>query len=203
VGKKVSIMEHDFGIELKLSNYIFCRNLLLTHSFGGIMTKVIRVSTSLIMFLLFSFATMVHAQPTNPNCKDIAKEMMRADTRINKIQGQMTRAIESVYEDTAVYFKKQQKPNKKLKLLDRYNRGLNILVLNLEQQVTKMKRLLEEAKKQGNDCQKMVQNISDQVNATQDIHAKMVRSLGDKNSLEHEFQDLIKSLKQQANNNNS
>jgi chromosome segregation ATPase len=167
------------------------------------MTKVIRVSISLILIFLFSFATLVHAQPTNTNCKDIAKEMMRTDTRINKIQGQMTRAIESVYEDTAVYFKKQQKPNKKLKRLDRYNRGLNILVLNLEQQVVKMKGLLEEAKKQGNGCQKVVRNISDKVNATQDIHAKMVLSLGDKNSLEHEFQDLIENLNQQAGGNKS
>ena len=97
------------------------------------MTKVIRVSLSVIIYFLFSLATMLHAQPTNPNCKDIAEEMTHADIRINKIQGQMIRAIESVYEDTSVYFKKQQKPNKKLKLLDRYNRGLNILVLNLEQ----------------------------------------------------------------------
>ena len=158
------------------------------------MTKVIKFSISLIIFFLFSLATMVQAQSTNSNCKDIAKEMKRADTRINKIRGQMTRAIESVYDDTSVYFKKKQKPNKKLKLLDRYNRGLNILVLNLEQQVFKMKGLLEEAKKQGNSCQKMVRNISDQINATQDIHVKMVQSLGDKNALEHEFQNLIKSL---------
>ena len=124
--------------------------------------------------------------------------MTRADIRINKIQGQMIRAIESVYEDTSVYFKKQQKPNKKLKLLDRYNRGLNILVLNLEQQVAKMKGLLEEAKKQGNGCQKMIRNISDQVNATQDIHAKMVRSLGDKKTLEHEFRALIGNINYKA-----
>ncbi len=196
-------MVNDFSIESKLSYNIACQNLLLTHCFGGVMTKVIRVSTSLIMFLLFSFATMVHAQPTKPNCKGIEKEMMRADIRVNKIQGQMTRAIESVYEDTSVYFKKQQKPDKKLKRLDRYNRGLNILVLNLDQQVVKMKGLLEEAKKQGNDCQKMVRNISDKVNATQDIHAKMVLSLGDKNTLEHDFQDLINNLNQQANENKS
>jgi hypothetical protein len=158
------------------------------------MTKVIKVSISLIIFFLFSLATMVQALPTNPNCKDIAKEMMRTDNRINKIQGQMIRAIESVFEDTSVYFKKQQKPDKKLKPLDRYNRGLNILVLNLEQQVDKMKGLLEEAKKQGNGCQKMVRNISDQVNATQEIHAKMVQSLGDKNSLEHEFRALIDNI---------
>ena len=162
------------------------------------MTKVIRVSLSVIIYFLFSLATMLHAQPTNPNCKDISKEMTHADIRINKIQGQMIRAIESVYEDTSVYFKKQQKPNKKLKLLDRYNRGLNILVLNLEQQVAKMKGLLEEAKKQGNGCQKMIRNISDQVNATQDIHAKMVRSLGDKKTLEHEFRALIGNINYKA-----
>ena len=160
------------------------------------MTKVIKVSISLIMFLLFS--QMVHAQPTNPNCKDIAKEMMRADNRINKIQGQMIRAIESVYEDTSVYFKKQQKQNKGPKRLDRYNRGLNILVLNLEQQVAKMKGLLEEAKQKGNGCQKMARNISDQVNANQNIHAKMVQSLADKNSLEHEFRALIDNISYKA-----
>ena len=126
--------------------------------------------------------------------------MTRADNRINKIQGQMIRAIESVYADTSVYFKKQQKTNKGPKRLDRYNRGLNILVLNLERQVDKMKGLLEDAKKQGNGCQKMVRNLSDQVNTTQDIHAKMVQSLADKNSLEHEFKDLIKNLN---NGNNS
>ena len=166
------------------------------------MTKVIKVSISLFVFFFISFATMVHAQPTNPNCKDIEKEMTRTDNRINKIQGQMIRAIESVYEDTAVYFKKKQMPDKKLKRLDRYNRGLNILVLNLEQQVTKMKGLLEEAK-QGNGCQKMVQNISNQVNVTQDIHAKMVQSLADKNALEHEFRALIENINHKAKNNNS
>lgn len=129
--------------------------------------------------------------------------MTRADNRINKIQGQMIRAIESVFEDTSVYFKKQQKENKEPKRLDRYNRGLNILLLNLERQVDKMKGLLEEAKKQENGCQKMVRNLSDQVIATQDIHAKMVQSLGDKNSLEHEFKNLIKNLNRQANGNNS
>jgi len=158
------------------------------------MTKVIRVSISLIIFFLFAFATMVHAQQASINCKNLEKENRLDDIKINKIQIKMTRVIESVYEDTIVYFKKQKKSNNQPKRLDIHNRGLNILVLNLGHQVIKMKELLEEVKEQGNNCLKIVRSISDKVNATQGIHAEMLRSLGNKNTTEHDFMNLIKSL---------
>ena len=158
------------------------------------MTKVIRVSISLIMFFLFTLATIVHAQQASTNCKNLEKENRLDDIKINKIQIKMTRVIESVYEDTIVYFKKQKKSNNQPKRLDIHNRGLNILVLNLGHQVIKMKELLEEVKEQGTNCLKIVLSISDKVNTTQGIHAEMLRSLGNKNTTEHDFMDLIKSL---------
>ena len=103
------------------------------------MTKVMRVSIPLIIFCLFPLSTMVQAQQASANCKDLEKKNRLHDIKINKTQIQMTRVIESVYEDTIVYFKKQKKSNNQPKRLDIHNRGLNILVLNLGHQVIKMK----------------------------------------------------------------
>ena len=158
------------------------------------MTKVMRVSIPLIIFCLFPLSTMVQAQQASANCKDLEKKNRLHDIKINKTQIQMTRVIESVYEDTIVYFKKQKKSNNQPKRLDIHNRGLNILVLNLGHQVIKMKELLEEVKEQGSNCLKIIRSISDKVNATQGIHAEMLRSLGNKNTTEHDFMNLIKSL---------
>lgn len=165
------------------------------------MTTVIRVSTSLTMFFLFSLATMVHAQPVNPNCKDLANEMMRDDIKINKIQRQMSNAIGNVYEEPNRY--EQQESKKQPKRMDRHNRHVNILIHNLGRRVSSMKDLLEHAKQQESNCQKLIRKISDKVNAIQDIHAEMERSLANPKTSEREFQDLIKNLNQQANGNNS
>ena len=163
------------------------------------MTRVTRISIFLIMFFLFSIlylATMVHAQPINPNCKDIAKKMIRGDIQINKIQRQMTNAMGNVYGEANR--QNQQESKNHNPRMDRYNRHINILVHNLGRRVSNMKGLLEDAKRQGNNCQEMARKVSNKVNTMEDIHAEMVRSLGDKNTSEREFQDLIKNLKQQA-----
>ena len=167
------------------------------------MTKVIRVSISLIMFFLFSLATMVHAQPVNPNCKDLANEMMRDDMQINKIQRQMTNAIGNVYEEPNRYEQQEQESKNQPKRMDRHNRHVNILIHNLGRRVSSMKDLLEHAKQQEHNCQELVKKISDKVNAIQDIHAEMERSLANPKTSEREFQDLIKNLNQQSNGNNS
>lgn len=165
------------------------------------MTMVIRVSISLTMFFLFSLATMVHAQPVNPNCKDLANEMMRDDIKINKIQRQMSNAIGNVYEEPNRY--EQQESKKQPKRIDRHNRHVNILIHNLGRRVSSMKDLLEYAKQQESNCQELIRKISDKVNAIQDIHAEMERSLANPKTSEREFQDLIKNLNQQSNGNNS
>ena len=165
------------------------------------MTKVIRVSISLTMFFLFSLATMVHAQPVNPNCKDLANEMMRDDIKINKIQRQMSNAIGNVYVEPNRY--EQQESKKQPKRMDRHNRHVNILIHNLGRRVNSMKDLLEHAKQQESNCQELIRKISDKVNTIQDIHAEMERSLANPKTSEREFQDLIKNLNQQANGNNS
>ncbi len=170
------------------------------------MTRVTKISISLTLFFLFSilyFATMVHAQPINPNCKDIAKKMMLNDIQINKIQRQMTNAIGNVYGEADEHDRQEQKSKNHPKRMDRHNRHVNILVHNLGRRVSNMKELLKEAKQQGSNCQKMVRKIPDRVNAMQDIHAEMERSLGNTNTSEREFQDLIKNLKQQANGANA
>ena len=157
------------------------------------MTRVTTISISLTMFLLLSIlsiATRAQAQ----TCDEIAKSMKREGSEINKIQKRMIRAIDIDYEETTVYYKKKKKLDKNLKLLDRYNRGLNILVLNLEQRAVKMKGLLEKVKKQNNNCEKLVRKISDKTNTVQEIHAKMYESLGNKTTTEREFKDLINSL---------
>jgi DNA repair ATPase RecN len=151
------------------------------------------------MFFLFSIlylATMVHAQPINPNCKDIAEKMIRGDIQINKIQKQMTNAIGNVYGETD---RQEQKSKNHPKRMDRHNRHVNILVHNLGRRVSNMKELLEDAKQQGNNCQEIARKISGKVNAMQSIHAEMERSLGDTKTSEREFQELIKNLKRQAN----
>ena len=157
------------------------------------MTRVTTISISLTMFLLLSIlsiATRAEAQ----SCDEIAKSMKLEGSEINKIQKRMIRAIDIDYEETTVYYKKKKKLDKNLKLLDRYNRGLNILVLNLEQRAVKMKGLLEKVKKQNNNCEKLVRKISDKTNTVQEVHAKMYESLGNKTTTEREFKDLINSL---------
>ena len=159
--------------------------------------RATRIFISLIIaFLLISLCltTIAQAQSKNTHCKNLEKQMVRDDGEIDKIQKRMIRAIEIDYEETSVYYKKKKKSDKNLKLLDRYNRGLNILVLNLEQQAKKMKGMLEEVKKQGNNCQKIVRKISAKTKTIQDVHAKMYQSLGNKKTTEREFRDLIKTL---------
>ncbi len=170
------------------------------------MTKVIRVSTPLTMFFLISIlylATVVQAQPIDPNCKDLANKMMREDIQINKIHRQMKNAIGNVYEEPNRYDQQEQNSQKHPKRMDRHNRHVNILTHNLGRRVSSMKGLLEYAKEQGNNCQELVRKISDKVNAIQDIHAEMQRSLGNTNTSESEFLELIKKLNQQAGGSNS
>lgn len=165
------------------------------------MPRVTRISISLITFFLFSvlyFATTVYAQPTNPSCKDIAKRMMRDDMQVNKIQQQMTNSLGNVYGELNNNDRKGQKSKNEPKRMDRHNRHINILLQNLGIRVVSMKRLLEDAKRQGNNCQEMVRKESDKVKAINDIHAEMERSLANTNTSESEFQDLIKNLKQQV-----
>jgi len=127
---------------------------------------------------------------------------MRGDIQINKIQRQMANAIGNVYQPS-IYDQQVQKSKKQPKLMDRHNRHVNILIHNLGRRVTSMKGLLEYAKQQENNCRELVRKISDKVNAIQDIHAEMERSLGNVNTSESEFQVLIKNLNQQTGGNNS
>ncbi len=143
---------------------------------------------------------MAHAQPINQNCKDLAKKMIRADFQINQIQKQMTNAIGNVYGEAN---KQEQKSKNNNKLMDRHNRHVNILIHNLGRQTVNMQGLLKNAKQQANNCQGMVREFSDKVNSILDIHAEMERSIANPNTSEHEFQDLIKNLKQQASGTNS
>lgn len=162
------------------------------------MTRVTTISISLIMFFLFSvlyLATVVHAQPTNQDCEDIAKTMMREDIQINKIQRQMTNAIGNVYGEENTNDPYAKKSDSKNKRMDRHNRHVNILIHNLGRQVANMKGLLKNAKRQSGNCQEMVRKLSDKVNSILDVHAKMEQSIANPNTSEREFQDLIKNLK--------
>ncbi|MBC8286803.1 MAG: hypothetical protein H8E42_04935 [Nitrospinae bacterium] len=169
------------------------------------MTRVTKISTSLIMFSLFSIlylATVVHAQPINPNCDDIEKKMMSDNIQVKKIQRQMTNAIGNVYGEANGHDQQEQK-SKNHQRIDKHNRHVNILIHNLGRRVENMKELLVDAKQQGNNCQEMVRKISGKVNAMQDIHAEMERSLSDPSTSARELQDLNKNLKQQANETSS
>ena len=87
--------------------------------------------------------------------------------------------------------------------IDRFNRHVNILIHNLGFRVKSMKELIEDAKQQGNNCQKMAKNISVKVNAMQKIYVDMGLSLEDPNTSGSKLLDLNKSLKQQSNGANS
>ena len=149
------------------------------------------------MFFLFftlCFGTVAHAQPTNnQNCKNIAKKMMGEDIKIKKIHKQMKHVIDAA----------TGKESKNYPPIDRFNRHVNILIHNLGFRVESMKELIEDAKQQGNSCQKMAKNISVKVNAMQKIYVDMGLSLEDPNTSGSKLLDLNKSLKQQSNGANS
>ena len=161
------------------------------------MPRIKKISISLIMFFLLFIlflVTMANAQPTNnQNCKSIAKKMMDNDIKIQKIHKQMKHVI-----DAATGKEAQNYPP-----IDRFNRHVNILIHNLGFRVGSMKELIEDAKQQGNSCQKMAKNISVKVNAMQKIYVDMGLSLEDPNTSGSKLLDLNKSLKQQSNGANS
>jgi hypothetical protein len=161
------------------------------------MPRIKKNSISLIMFFLFftlCFGTVAHAQPTNnQNCKNIAKKMMSNDIKIKKIQQQMKHVI-----DAATGKESQNYPR-----IDRFNRHVNILIHNLGFRVESMKGLIEDAKQQGNNCQKMASKISNRVNAMQEIYVNMGLSLENPETSGQKLADLNKNLEQQANVTNS
>ena len=135
---------------------------------------------------------MAYAQ-ANQNCKDIAKKMMDDDIKIQKIHRQMKHVI-----DAATGKESQNYPR-----LDRFNRHVNILIHNLGSRVGIMKGLIEEAKQQGNNCQKMAKKISGKVNTMQEIYVDMGLSLENPNTSGSKLSELNKDLEQQANGANS
>ena len=146
------------------------------------------------MSLILCFGTMANAQPTNDqNCKSIAKKMMNNDIKIQKIHEQMKHVI-----DAATGKEAQNYPP-----IDRFNRHVNILIHNLGFRVGSMKELIEDAKQQGNSCQKMAKNISVKVNAMQKIYVDMGLSLEDPKTSGGKLLVLNNSLKQQSNGANS
>lgn len=137
---------------------------------------------------------MAHAQPTkNQNCKNIAKKMMSNDIKIKKIHKQMKHVI-----DAATGKEAQNYPP-----IDRFNRHVNILIHNLGFRVESMKELIEDAKKQGNNCQEMARKISGNVNAMQEIYVNMGISLENPKTSGSKLFDLNKNLEQQANGTSS
>jgi hypothetical protein len=137
---------------------------------------------------------MAQAQPTNnQNCKAIAKKMMGNDIKIKKIHKQMKHVI-----DAATGKEAQNYPP-----IDRFNRHVNILIHNLGFRVESMKELIEDAKQEGNNCQKMASKISDNVNAMQEIYVNMGLSLENPETSGQKLFDLNKNLEQQTNGTNS
>ena len=161
------------------------------------MPRIKNFSFSLTLFLIsliLCFGTMANAQPTNnQNCKSIAKKMMNNDIKIKKIHKQMKHVI-----DAATGKEAQNYPP-----IDRFNRHVNILIHNLGFRVGSMKELIEDAKQQGNSCQKMAKNISVKVNAMQKIYVDMGLSLEDPKTSGGKLLVLNNSLKQQSNGANS
>jgi hypothetical protein len=66
-----------------------------------------------------------------------------------------------------------------------------------------MKGLIEEAKQQGNNCQKMVKKISGKVTTMQEIYVNMGLSLENPKTSGSKLSELNKNLEQQANGANS
>ena len=150
--------------------------------------------TLFLISLILCFGTMANAQPiNNQNCKSIAKKMMNNDIKIQKIHKQMKHVI-----DAATGKEAQNYPP-----IDRFNRHVNILIHNLGFRVGSMKELIEDAKQQGNSCQKMAKNISVKVNVMQKIYVDMGHSLEDPKTSGGKLLVLNNSLKQQSNGANS
>jgi hypothetical protein len=186
----------NFSIESNYHNKVY-QNLISTYFFGGVMPRIKKISISLIMFFLLfilCLGTISHAQPVNnQNCKNIAKKMMGEDIRIKKIHKQMASVVAEANGPES-----QNYPR-----IDRFNRHVNILIHNLGTRVGSMKGLIEEAKQQGNNCQKMAKKISGNVNAMQEIYVNMGLSLENPDTSGRKLLDLNKNLEQQANGANS
>jgi hypothetical protein len=150
-----------------------------------------------MFFLLFilCLGTTLHAQTiNNQNCKDIATKLMSETIKIKKIHRQMTNAIGVPVNG---------KESKTYPRIDRFNRHVNILIHNLGSRVGSMKGLIEDAKQQGNNCQKMASKISGKVNAMQETYVKMGLSLENPDTSGRKLFDLNKRLEQQSNGANS
>jgi len=186
----------NFSIESNYHNNIY-RNLFLTYFFGGVMPRSKKISISLIMvFLLFilCLSTMAHAQPVNnQNCKNIAKKMMRDEIKIKKIHKQMASVVAEA----------NGPESKNYPRIDRFNRHVNILIHNLGGRVGSLKGLIEDAKREGNNCQEMASKISGNVDAMQEIYVNMGLSLENPDTSGRKLLDLNKNLEQQANRTNS
>jgi hypothetical protein len=194
-GKRLLLM-FNFSIESNYHNNVY-RNLFLTYFFGGVMPRSKKISISLIMFFLLfilCLGTMAHAQPVNnQNCKNIAKKMMNTDIKIKKIHKQMKHVIEAA----------TGKESQNYPPIDRFNRHVNILIHNLGFRVGSMKELIEDAKKEGNNCQKMASKISGNVDAMHDIYVNMGISLENPKTSGSKLFDLNKNLEQQTNGTSS
>ena len=156
------------------------------------MPRIKKFSIMFCLLFILCLGTMAYAQ-ANQNCKDIAKKMIDNDIKIQKIHGQMKHVI-----DAATGKESQNYPR-----IDRFNRHVNILIHNLGSRVGIMKGLIEEAKQQGNDCQKMAKKISGKVNTMQEIYVNMGLSLQNPNTSGSKLSELNKDLEQQANGANS
>jgi hypothetical protein len=161
------------------------------------MPRIKKIALSLVTFFslfILCLGTMANAQPVNnQNCKAIAKKMMSNDIKIKKIHKQMKHVI-----DAATGKESQNYPP-----IDRFNRHVNILIHNLGFRVESMKELIEDAKQEGNSCQKMASKISGNVNAMQEIYVNMGLSLENPDTSGSKLLDLNKNLEQQSNGANS
>ncbi|MBC8282791.1 MAG: hypothetical protein H8E32_03180 [Nitrospinae bacterium] len=170
------------------------------------MSRITRISTSLIILFLLYFVTIAQAQPTNPqegeesqNCRDTVKKMISEDFQIKKIQKHMRNAMGGVSGEANELDMQGQGTQTHHPRIDKYNRSVNILILNLGGRVLNLKKLIENAKQQGNNCKEMVTKISNKVDAMQGIHVKILQSLDNQGTSGRELYDLIKNLEQQAN----
>ena len=121
------------------------------------MQQIKRISLTLTLFFLFLFfVTMAHAQRSG-KCAEVVRNMKVPVDRAISVQKAMQKTLNSD------------------QLVDRYNRHVNILVGNLDREVSRMQRLLAVAKQRG--CDKLVQMMQDHIVNTKNIYNEMMASI--------------------------
>ncbi len=123
------------------------------------MKSIKRVSLALILFFMFSafyFVTMAQAAMSG-NCAEIVKDMRVPVTKAMAVQNGMHKTLKSD------------------QLIDRYNRHVNILVGNLDREVSRMERLLGKAEKGG--CDQLVKKMRDRIVSAKNIYHAMMKSI--------------------------